>query len=77
LLKKVFLKLYPQSEDRWNREIDSVQPQERASAFVALLKSKKTRKGDFTQQLAEFVENGEAFIVPGYLDQAIRKVAEE
>ena len=75
LLKKAFLALYPQSEDRWTNDVDAAQPQGRAAAFVALLKDKKTRKGDFAQQLAELIEAGEAFLVPGYLDQAIRKVA--
>jgi putative ATP-dependent endonuclease of OLD family len=77
LLKKVFLALYPQSEDRWTNDVDAAQPQGRAAAFVTLLKEKKTRKGDFAQQLAELIEAGEAFLVPGYLDQAIRKVAEQ
>ena len=58
-MKKVFLALYPQSENRWTNCIDDNQPQKRAAAFVALLKEKKTRKGDFAQQLAELIEAGE------------------
>jgi putative ATP-dependent endonuclease of OLD family len=77
LLKKVFLALYPQSEGRWADEVDAAEPQGRAAAFVALLKEKRTRKGDFAQSIASLIEAGEAFQVPAYIQQAIRKVAEQ
>ncbi len=77
LLKTAFLTLYPQSEARWNEEVGAAQPHDRATAFVALLKAKQTRKGDFAQQVADLIEAGEAFQVPAYLDQAIRKVSEQ
>jgi len=77
LLKTAFLALYPQSEDRWTDEVDAAQPQDKASAFVALLKAKQTRKGDFAQRVADLIEAGAAFQVPEYLANAIRKVAEQ
>ena len=77
LLKSIFLSLYPESEHRWSEDIDAVQPHERAMAFVALLKDKKTRKGDFAQRLSARIEAGEVFHVPCYLREAIQKVAEQ
>ena len=77
LLKKEFLALHPQSQDRWADEVEAAQPQDRAAAFVALLKAMRTRKGDFAQRLADCIEAGEAFYVPAYLEQAIRKVIEQ
>ena len=76
LLKTAFLALYPQSEARWTDEVDAAQPLERATAFVELLKAKQTRKGDFAQRVADLIEAGQAFQVPVYLAQAIRKVVE-
>jgi putative ATP-dependent endonuclease of OLD family len=77
LLRKTFLAFYPQSEHRWTNEVDDATVSDRAAAFIALLKDKQTRKGDFAQALASFIEAGEAFQVPAYLEQAIRKVAEQ
>jgi putative ATP-dependent endonuclease of the OLD family len=77
LLRRIFLELYPQSPERWTAEIDNAQPELRASAFVALLKDMKTRKGDLAQRLANLIEEGEAFFVPEYAEQAIRKASEE
>ena len=53
------------------------EPQERAIAFVELLKKKQTRKGDFAQRLSAQIEAGEVFQVPLYLREAIQKVAEQ
>jgi putative ATP-dependent endonuclease of OLD family len=77
LLKAAFLALYPQSEAYWAEKVDAVQPDDRATAFVDLLKAKQTRKGDFAQRIADLIDAGEAFNVPAYLDQAIRKIAEQ
>jgi putative ATP-dependent endonuclease of OLD family len=76
LLKTAFLALYPQSEDRWIAEVDAAESPNRAQAFVDLLKAKQTRKGDFAQQVAALIEAGDAFQVPAYLAEAIRKIAE-
>jgi len=77
LLKAAFLALYPQSEARWTEKVDAAQPDAKATAFVDLLKTKQTRKGDFAQRVADLIDAGEAFNVPAYIDQAIRKVAEQ
>ena len=76
LLKAAFLAIYPQSEARWTDEVDGAQRNNRATAFVELLKAKQTRKGDFAQRVADLIEAGEPFQVPPYLAQAIRRVAE-
>jgi putative ATP-dependent endonuclease of OLD family len=77
LLKSAFLALYPQSEARWTEEVEGAPPNNRATAFVELLKAKQTRKGDFAQRVADCIEAGEPFQVPTYLAQAIRKVVEQ
>lgn len=77
LLKKVFLTQYPQSGHHWADIMRCEEPQERAIAFVELLKKKQTRKGDFAQRLSAQIEAGEVFIVPLYLREAIQKVAEQ
>jgi putative ATP-dependent endonuclease of OLD family len=77
LLKTAFLALYPRSVDRWGEAIDGAQPEDRATAFMDLLKTKQTRKGDFANRVAALIEAGEAFQVPEYLVLAIRKAAEQ
>jgi len=76
LLKKTFLELHPNSEERWGRDIEGIHSEDRAEAFVSLLKDTQTRKGDFAQRVAEHIESGEALQVPAYLVQAIRKAVE-
>lgn len=76
ILKDVFLKLHPLSSERWESDIETKPVDEQASAFVTLLDSTRTRKGDFAQELATSIDSGAAFIVPGYLSDAIKKMAE-
>ena len=78
LLKRVFLSLHPNSEAQWATVESHANKEERARAFLRLLKVKRTRKGDFAQQLAEFLESesNAEFTVPDYLERAIRKAAE-
>lgn len=76
VLKDVFLRLHPRSEDSWTEKIESIPEQDQADAFLSLLASSKTRKGDFAQELAAQLEAGAAFVVPTYIEQAIRKIAE-
>jgi putative ATP-dependent endonuclease of OLD family len=75
LIREIFLALHPQSVPRWAADIDGVAVAVRPQAFVDLLKSTRTRKGDFAQQLAQRIEDGAAFHVPDYLRQAILAVA--
>jgi putative ATP-dependent endonuclease of OLD family len=74
LLREIFLTQHPQSAARWATEVDNVATVARPAAFVELLKSTRTRKGDFAQQLAEHIEAGAAFNVPAYLQEAILAV---
>jgi putative ATP-dependent endonuclease of OLD family len=76
LLREVFLALHPQSAARWALDIDGVAAPGRPAAFVALLKSARTRNGDFAQQLAERIEAGAVFQVPAYLREAVLAVAQ-
>lgn len=71
LLKRVFLQLRPRSNDRWTAEVEGVAAENRPAAVVELLAAMKVRKGDFAQQLSEFIEHGAPFVVPAYLRNAI------
>jgi putative ATP-dependent endonuclease of OLD family len=71
LLKRVFLALRPRSEDRWTAEVERVAEDGQPQALIALMTNSRIRKGDFAQQLSEFIEHGAAFAVPEYLRRAI------
>jgi putative ATP-dependent endonuclease of OLD family len=68
VMKKVYLKLHPRSEEKWNSAAAKT-GDEQAVAIQALFES--TRKGDFAHLLAEEINEGEAFVVPGYIKGAI------
>jgi putative ATP-dependent endonuclease of OLD family len=76
LLKAVFLSLHPRSEARWNDEIEARTESDQPDAFLNLLLTSKTRKGDFAQGIAGRLEAGAPFEIPEYLRQAIAKIAE-
>jgi putative ATP-dependent endonuclease of OLD family len=76
LLKAVFLDLHPRSEARWNDEIEALAESAQPDAFLNLLLTSKTRKGDFAQGIAGRLEAGALFEIPEYLRQAITKIAE-
>jgi putative ATP-dependent endonuclease of OLD family len=57
-------------------EIEAVAPELRPPAFLTLIVKKKTRKGDFAQELASRIADGQTLVVPNYLADAIRKSAE-
>lgn len=75
LLRDVFLELRPRSAPRWNDDVNARPAEERAAAFVGLLKATEVRKGDFAQSLAERIVAGRAFNVPNYIRQAIVSVS--
>jgi putative ATP-dependent endonuclease of OLD family len=75
LLKRVFLSLHRRSRARWTAVIEGVAVAERPAAFVRLLADMEVRKGDFAQQLSEFIEHGVTFVVPDYLRDAIQSAA--
>lgn len=68
LLKRLYLKLHPRSEDRWNAAV-ACGGSDQAVAIQKLFET--TSKGDFAQLLAEEINAGEAFNVPCYLADAI------
>jgi len=74
LLKCAFLRIHPRSDDKWRESVtESEHP---AMGLVELLQTSKTRKGDYAQQLADFIEEGLLLKVPEYLQTAIYKVIE-
>jgi len=73
ILKNAFLKIHPQSGDKWDAAVTHV-GDDLAKRVHELFK--EARKGDFAQALAELIEDGEGFVVPTYLDNAIRTIIE-
>lgn len=76
VLRDVFVELRPRSGQRWDDEIAALPENGRPGAFVALLSAMEVRKGDFAQALAERIVAGHAFVVPGYIRDAILRVSE-
>lgn len=75
-MKGAFLKLHPRSAGDWISSIENVPVTSRPTAFLKLLADKRSRKGDFAQEIAARITAGDSFQVPGYLDAAIRKTSE-
>jgi putative ATP-dependent endonuclease of OLD family len=76
LLRNAFLALHPNSEKDWkNNIIDAPSEAEQADAFLELLKSKRTRKGDLAQQLALRISKRAPCFVPKYLRDAIEAIS--
>ncbi len=68
VLKDVYLLLHPRSGDKW----DAAVAQTGTAQAVAIQKLfETTRKGDFAQLVAEEINKGATFVVPGYLVAAI------
>jgi len=76
LLKTVFLGIHPRSAATWTTSVENRPEIDRPQAFVDLLTSSRTRKGDFAQELAASIGTNTEFQVPEYLKQAILKIAE-
>lgn len=74
-LKSVFLRLHRNSRRSWTEQIEGVAEQNRPAAFLKLIETKKTRKGDLAQAIASRIAAGEQFAVPEYLVDAIRGAA--
>lgn len=72
LLKNVYLIMHPKSEEKWNH-VTSHSGDELAKEMHDLFSD--IRKGDFSQILAQKIEDGEAFSVPAYLESAIRYIS--
>lgn len=73
ILKAAFLKLHPNSSEKWDKAI-AFEGGELAASMHNLFEH--TRKGDFAQALSELIEDGEDFNVPEYLAEAIRTISE-
>lgn len=71
IMKEVYLGLHPRSEQKWTEAIAKI-GHAKADAIQALFGD--TRKGDFAQILAEKIDGNPAFVVPGYLKDAIESV---
>lgn len=71
LLGKAYLELHPRSKTKWRNAIMK-EGDERAKAINKIFK--KTRKGDFAQTLARFIEDGEKLTVPAYISDAIEQL---
>lgn len=69
IMKKAYLKLHKQSQEKWNKAVSSP-VEERGKNIKALFK--EARKGDYAQILAGLIEQEESFIVPAYIEQAIK-----
>jgi len=75
-LKRVFLRLHRSSRGDWANRIEGVAAHDRPDAFLKLIGAKKTRKGDLAQAIASRIAEGEPFVVPTYLADAIRGAAQ-
>lgn len=76
-IRAAFLEMHPQSEKRWDSEVAGKAPAERGPAFVAVLKSLGTRKGELAQRITSQVLGGAVVTTPVYLANAIREIARE
>jgi putative ATP-dependent endonuclease of OLD family len=75
ILKKSFLDIHPNLEERWQQEVERKTQGQRPKALVALLSNTRTRKGDFAQKLAGHFDDS-SFQVPSYLRKAIETIAD-
>lgn len=76
LLKGAVLKLHRGSRRHWEQQIEGIPGPDRPDAFITMLEAKRTRKGDLAQEIAERIQRNEPFLVPTYLEQAIRRFVE-
>lgn len=74
LLKSCFLELHPRSESKWDTAM-SGDEEEKSKKISQLFKD--VAKGDFAQILSQKIEDGEEFIVPQYLQDAIQYISKE
>lgn len=75
LLKRAFLAIHRNSRGDWDRRIEALPQAQQPDAFLKLLSDKKTKKGDFAQEIAMRIQKGAPFTVPVYLRDAINSVA--
>lgn len=71
ILRKAYLTLHRKSEKKWDNAV-ALSGEARAKKIHDIFQ--KTRKGDFAQILARLIEDGDAFVVPAYIAEAINEV---
>lgn len=71
ILRKAFLVIHPKSAEKWDAVVAHT-GDELANQMHELFKS--ARKGDYSQALAELIEDDEPFEVPSYLESAIKEI---
>src|SRR5205823_12997445 len=73
LMKSLYLQLHRRSEAKWEAAMEQT-----GSAQAAAIQSlfETTRKGDFAQLLAEAISDGNQFVVPQYIAQAINAIVQ-
>lgn len=72
ILKAAYIKIHPQSEEKWDKALEYTGDELATSMHTLFL---DTRKGDFAQVLAQLIEDGESFEVPKYLSDAINSIS--
>ncbi len=75
LLKLAFLALHPNSEQDWTDRVEGETANDRPDAFMDLIATKRTKKGDLAQEIASRIVKGAPLAVPNYLRDAIAAVA--
>ena len=75
LLKDAFLALHPRSKNDWESKVSALNQNERAAAFLQMIKDKRTSKGDLAQEIADHIADDEQFTAPDYLANAIKEAA--
>ena len=73
ILKRAYLVVHPQSEEKWDNAV--IHSGDELAASIHTL-FKETRKGDFAQVLAELIEDDNEFVVPKYLSDAIKSISD-
>ncbi|PCJ43370.1 MAG: ATP-dependent endonuclease [SAR86 cluster bacterium] len=72
-LKAAYIAIHPQSEEKWDLAVKNSGDKLAESIHSLFM---ETRKGDFSQVLAELIEDGLKFEVPKYLSDAIKSISE-
>lgn len=73
LMREVYLRLHPRSQEKWMEAVGEVNPDERARGIQKLFSDPETPKGDFVQRLAEKILSSAElhFQVPKFIVDAI------
>jgi len=73
VLKEAYIVCHPQSGEKWDNAVAHTGDELAASMHTLF---REARKGDFSQVLAELIEDGREFVVPKYLSDAIKSISE-